>query len=633
MIIDDIILSTREPQSTGVIWAKPEGDKVELRIFNNGKWVNTGGASGAAVSTSSSELKSLKDAGKLAPGSLYRITDYDFDPEYLANKCDVDPAAIGSGNHPFDIIVMATSENSLSNTAWAAQPSRMITIPSNAIEIAPVSKLEGHGQDSVDKGTVYDKYLSDIQDYTFYRYPEMDSTEPFNFYGNNGVLKNAETIYAWKNSDNQYIYTSSENNITSFAVILRVFRDSSVRFAYPWQPVYEDTFDPDPSHANLQKQSIYIGYTDDYFRYYPPTDVPLHKDDYFSECNLEAWELKIEYLENGKVAITHMKDEHNNQCDYDFKNALIKVGKAGGDWPEGYENLADEYINVADALSEDYKMYYTFSTIEGSDASMVRDLDGERYDAENNTCLEGINVFIGDILSNNYVRGRLNCIRNNNWIENSYLYGRNNLVFNTTVTTSPSISIKRCFLYGLKFVDFEGDAFGVTLMGSNNRPRPSAIVENGATSIQKILPQSDSIIEIKRERSEEESGTVYTMQFASTAEYADGFNNEQYGYLYDEDGNELSDAPELTENDIIKLKLTNGDVTLRSIGNFKYQPNQHVVSNRLVFVGMSGTANIYGYLEDPPIVLYRAKFGDGDGSKKRMMVKKYTMGTTETAWE
>ena len=592
---------------------------------------------GVTISTSSSELKSLKDEGKLAPGSLYRITDYDFDPEYLADKYNADPDTIGSGNHPFDIIVMATSENSLSNTAWAAQPSRMITIPSNAIEIAPVSKLKGHGQDSVDKGTAYDNYLSDIQDYTFYRCPEMDSAEPFNFYGNNGVLKNAETIYAWKNSDNQYIYTSSENRIGSFAIILRIFKDSQIRFVYPWQPVHEDTFEPDPSHANLQKQSIYIGYaSSDYFGYYPPTDTTLIKDDYFSDCNLEAWELKVEYLEKGKIAITHMKDEHNNQCDYDFKNALIMVGKAGGDFPEGYENLADEYISIGGKPSDDYKMYYTFSTREGSDASMVWDLDEYRYSAENNTCLEGINVFIGYILNNNYVRGQYNCIRNNEWIKGVYLFGYNNIIFGAHVTTSPNMFIENCFLYELGSVNFEGDAFDVSLLSLN---WPEVVVENGVKDILKILPQSDSIIEIKREGSEEgsedESGTVYTMKFASPAEYLDGFNNmEQYGYLYDESGNELSDAPVLTENDTIKLKLTYGDITLKSIGNFKYMPNQHVVASTLVFVGMSGSANIYGYLDSTPIVLYRAKILETtENQKVRMRVRKYTMGTTETAWE
>lgn len=498
MIIDDIILSTREPQSTGVIWAKPEGDKVELRIFNNGKWVNTGGASGAAVSTSSSELKSLKDAGKLAPGSLYRITDYDFDPEYLANKYHADPAAIGSGNHPFDIIVMATSENSLSNTAWAAQPSRMITIPSNAIEIAPVSKLEGHGQDSVDKGTVYDKYLSDIQDYTFYRYPEMDSTEPFNFYGNNGVLKNAETIYAWKNSDNQYIYTSSENNITSFAVILRVFRDSSVRFAYPWQPVYEDTFDPDPSHANLQKQSIYIGYTDDYFRYYPPTDVPLHKDDYFSECNLEAWELKIEYLENGKVAITHMKDEHNNQCDYDFKNALFRMQKLETqEIPENYLDFTKDLYIKFDLLSEsnDYKMCYTFcNSANYKDLSLH--FDRREGGAAFNVCEEGINVLFGTGASYNSIRGNHN-IFYSLYLVHIQLVGEGNLAVDSDFLSSPAYLYDN-IIFGLQVI-FESFAEANKLV--SNGFDGIVIVQSGVSNITRTLSSEESASYLVIERS------------------------------------------------------------------------------------------------------------------------------------
>ena len=58
----------------------------------------------------------------------------------------------------------------------------------------------------------------------------------------------------------------------------------------------------------------------------------LHEgDEYFTNCNLNAWELKYcldndtnkfawADLENGKGVIYYMKDEYNNECSYDFKN-------------------------------------------------------------------------------------------------------------------------------------------------------------------------------------------------------------------------------------------------------------------------------------------------------------------------
>lgn len=59
------------------------------------------------------ELKSLRDAGNLIPGVRYRITDYVTE---VANNSDA-----RSVHHPFDIIVEALDENTLSEEAQAIQ--------------------------------------------------------------------------------------------------------------------------------------------------------------------------------------------------------------------------------------------------------------------------------------------------------------------------------------------------------------------------------------------------------------------------------------------------------------------------------------------------------------------------------
>ena len=58
------------------------------------------------------ELKEMRDNGSLAAGHLYRITDYEFTTKQSNTK---------SAGHPFDVIVLATAENQLSELARAIQ--------------------------------------------------------------------------------------------------------------------------------------------------------------------------------------------------------------------------------------------------------------------------------------------------------------------------------------------------------------------------------------------------------------------------------------------------------------------------------------------------------------------------------
>lgn len=63
------------------------------------------------VKTTWAELKALRDEAKLIAGTLYRITDYVTTTTQSQTK---------SANHPFDVIVLALSENTLSEDAKAA---------------------------------------------------------------------------------------------------------------------------------------------------------------------------------------------------------------------------------------------------------------------------------------------------------------------------------------------------------------------------------------------------------------------------------------------------------------------------------------------------------------------------------
>ena len=64
------------------------------------------------VVTTHAELKAMRDAGKLTPGSLYRITDY---------QCTTTQENTRSAGHQFDIVLLALSESKLAEEGWAMQ--------------------------------------------------------------------------------------------------------------------------------------------------------------------------------------------------------------------------------------------------------------------------------------------------------------------------------------------------------------------------------------------------------------------------------------------------------------------------------------------------------------------------------
>ena len=68
-----------------------------------------------------SELKALRDTSKLVPGRQYRITDYETIINGNVTSGGVTKQLFRSAGHPFDIIVMADSVNTLNENARAIQ--------------------------------------------------------------------------------------------------------------------------------------------------------------------------------------------------------------------------------------------------------------------------------------------------------------------------------------------------------------------------------------------------------------------------------------------------------------------------------------------------------------------------------
>ena len=97
------------------------GDISKLRNSATGQVLNLGKGSGVSdvkmvVSTTYSELKALRDSAGLSVGTWYRITDYETTVYNNANA--------RAAGHPFDILVMATDVNQLSEDAKAVHSVR-----------------------------------------------------------------------------------------------------------------------------------------------------------------------------------------------------------------------------------------------------------------------------------------------------------------------------------------------------------------------------------------------------------------------------------------------------------------------------------------------------------------------------
>ena len=108
--IDKIIQSKTAPKSNNVLW----DDGENLKINRNGKWENTGGGT-PMINITYANLVELRNSNKLVDGQFYRIIDY------VTTTAQENTRSAG---HPFDVIVLALSENTLAEEAYAIQSAR-----------------------------------------------------------------------------------------------------------------------------------------------------------------------------------------------------------------------------------------------------------------------------------------------------------------------------------------------------------------------------------------------------------------------------------------------------------------------------------------------------------------------------
>ena len=139
----------------------------------------------------------------------------------------------------------------------------------------------------------------------------------------------------------------------------------------------------------------------------------LHEGDtYFSHVNISAWEIKycldndtnrFEWADpDGKGVIYHMKDDRNNECDYDFKNILFwRCYVKDNDGGVHYIGLADYVGGRADEElpginRNDYTYIYTFS-IRGN-------LDPVNNDFYNDASVIDLDIHYDSTCNNNIIK-------------------------------------------------------------------------------------------------------------------------------------------------------------------------------------------------------------------------------------
>ncbi len=215
------------------------------------------------------DLVSLRDNSSLVPGQFYRITDYVTTTSQENTK---------SAGHQFDVIVLALTNDTLAERAWACHSEFDIEKYKDAFSGSWGEHMLYVGIHEYE-GKEYHLYESESQDLQ--------------------MLVDFNQIKAHDNNQSDpypyYCYPS-------------FIREYDGEFWDGWQ------FGPDYGEM-IQ------------FKYDTPT--------YFATSRLEAWQIwysldndaeRFAWADatNGKGVIYRMIDEHNNDCPYDFKNIMFK---------------------------------------------------------------------------------------------------------------------------------------------------------------------------------------------------------------------------------------------------------------------------------------------------------------------
>ena len=302
------------------------------------------------IETTWANLVSLRDNEELLPGHFYRITDYNF----ITSKVNVH-----SGNHQFDIIVLALSESMLSETAYAARHAGDTyferEISTGGIEwlytMYSDDYAKDYGDDIIDHAD--DIHSSDVFcDSGYMEHPNTGDTVPI-------LYKTDSSEYDFDNPDHDDVY---------FYEGVYDFDGDDYDMWSKWEPdensgdlVFKNQYALTPLVVEDGKLVV----------------SPIPKEKAVS-VNMNAWELKycldndkalFDWADtNGKGVIYYMRDEFGNEAPYDFKNAMFERRKITATTNTSIlSSILNKYLGLSNSYAvttnaNDKQYFYTFST-------------------------------------------------------------------------------------------------------------------------------------------------------------------------------------------------------------------------------------------------------------------------------
>ena len=290
-----------------------------------------------------SDLKNLRDNSELVPGMKYRIIDY------ITTTSQVNTV---SANHPFDIIVEALNENTLSENAKACPRDGDTYFEDSNLEAWEIkycldndtSRFAWANDLSAGENTFSTPFLPEYYIYVDEAgnnsdYNSFKGDDYFVEYGYATTpdgLENQLCIFKNDLSNPDYLPGGNEEGT-----------DYSDQFFY-WGTEEVDGVTYDKWRKAEESEWYFVGDGNGVYILTKQVTVGTFQEDTHDSSSVS---IKSDLVGGsfGKGVIYYMKDEHNNECPYDFKNIMfvryeLNAPTVGG-YSEKWQNKMSENIN------------------------------------------------------------------------------------------------------------------------------------------------------------------------------------------------------------------------------------------------------------------------------------------------
>lgn len=312
-------------KTKGFLLKYPEG-KSEIGINKNQP-------TDSLVSTTYKELKDKRDAGKLTPGALYRITDY---------QCTTTQEGTQSAGHQFDIVLLALSENKLAEEGWAMMHDNIYDVTfadgtRRRCYLYLFKDDDGEQYNIVYADTLIG-YTGYIEDGDIVNIDEENKTASINLIQDFEIENLTYNYFQNSNLSAWKVWYCLDNDTTRFAWAMDM-QPASIENANNTQYVRKSDSD-----VNVDGTIYYCWYKDGVGTTYTLNETPSAGDMTYNEGK-QGMEEEFEITsytppQEGRGVVYRLIDECGNDCPYDFKNILQKTRfTQDGEWDENAPEL------------------------------------------------------------------------------------------------------------------------------------------------------------------------------------------------------------------------------------------------------------------------------------------------------